>query len=202
MIQREAVREHEQRAALDLVTHMETGATLVGFIADQVRLEFDSHVDSVADEAGQALEKLRKQLARMDAVAGVFGRAARTDLRHLDEYIARARSVVERLLAAATTTPGSEAITARAFQRLNQARTPARKGKDSMRDCVVIESYIDIVSSLRSAGLISKIVFVSSNTKDYAGIGGALKPDLREEFAHVEMDYAPNLAAAKHLLGL
>jgi hypothetical protein len=49
----------------------------------------------------------------------------------------------------------------------------------------------------------SKIVFVSPNTKDYAGEPGtALKPDLAQEFATLGMEYAPNLAAAKHLLGV
>lgn len=199
---RETVREHEQRAALDLVNHMETGQTLVGLIAHQVRVEFDSHVDAVAAEATEALDRLRRQLLRMDALASVFGRVGRADLQHLDDYVTRARAVVDRLMTTTSMVPGSQAIASRALLRLNQARTPARKGKDSMRDCVVIETYLDIISSLRSARLGSKIVFVSSNTKDYTGIGGALKPDLRAEFAHTGMEYAPNLAAAKHFLGL
>jgi hypothetical protein len=98
---------------------------------------------------------------------------------------------------------GDPEIASRALLRLNQARTPARKGRDSMKDCVVIETYLDAVGELRAAGLESKIVFVSPNTKDYAGEPGrALKPDLAQEFATLGMEYAPNLAAAKHLLGM
>ena len=151
---RDTIRDHEQRAALDLVSAMETGTILVGLVADQVRLEFGIHVDGVADEAKQALEKLRKRLARMDALAGVFGGIGRTDLRHLDDYVIRTRAVVDRLMAVTESVAESLVITSRAFLRLNQARTPARKGKDSMKDCVVIESYLDIASSLRAAGLI------------------------------------------------
>ena len=56
-----------------------------------------------------------------------------------------------------------------------------------MKDCVVIESYLDIVSSLRTAGLTSKIVFVSSNTRDYAGeTGRALKADFSRGILHYQ----------------
>ena len=104
---------------------------------------------------------------------------------------------------AATPMPAAAHIASRAFLRLNQARAPARKGKDSMKDCVVIETYLDVAARLRAAGLKSKIVFASSNTKDYTGdTRRALRPDLAEEFALLEMEYAPNLAAARHLLGL
>jgi hypothetical protein len=182
---------------------MESGKILVGLVADQVRLEFKDNADAVAKEAVEALDNLRKKLTRIDRVAAVFGGTGRTDLRHLDDYVTRSRAIVERLIAAATTVPASAEVTSRAFLRLNQARTPARKGKESMKDCVVVESYLDIVSSLRRAGLMSQIVFVSSNTRDYTGATGrVLNPDLAAEFAQIGMGYAPNLAAAKHSLGL
>jgi PIN domain len=200
---RETVHHHELRAALDLVTAMETGITLVGLVANQVRLEFNNHADAVADEADRELGKLRKKLARIDALAAVFGGAGRTDLRHLDEYVIRARAVADRLMAAAISVPGSPEIPSRALSRVNQARTPAQKGKESAKDCVVIETYLDVVSSLRAAGLTSKIVFVSSNTKDYAGeTGRVLKPDIVADFEKIRMEYTPNLNFAKHSLGL
>lgn len=200
---RETVRDHEQRAALDLLTAIEAGTNLVGLVAEQVRLEFDNNADAVAQEAKRALQKLREQIARIDAVAAVLGSHGRTDLRHLEDYADRSRAIVDRLMAAVTSVPQSPEIASRALLRLNQVRTPARKGKDSMKDCVVIESYLDIISSLRAAGLTSRVVFVSSNTKDYAGgTGRSLNPDLAEEFFKMGTEYAPNLAAAKYSLGL
>ena len=199
---RDTVRAHDQRAALDLLTAMETGPRLIGIIADQVRLEFISNVDGVADETEHSLKKLRTQLARMDDIVGVFGGVGRIDLEHFHDYVARTRAVVDRLMGSVRTIPQTPAIPSRALLRVNQVRTPARKGRDSMKDCVVIESYLDFASSLRSAGLKSKIVFVSSNTRDYTGeTGRALKSDLAAEFGAI-MEYAPNLGAAKYSLGL
>ena len=72
-----------------------------------------------------------------------------------------------------------------------------------MKDCVVIETYMDVIAKIRDAGLTSKVVFASSNTKDYMGeTGRILNPDLAAEFAKLSIEYAPNLAAARHFLGL
>ncbi len=92
-------------------------------------------------------------------------------------------------------------IPSKALARLNQARTPARKGKDSMKDCVVVETYLDVVGALRAAGHANPIVFASSNLKDYATeTRSTLKPDLAAEFAALNFQFAPNFAAAKHML--
>jgi predicted nucleic acid-binding protein len=200
---RESVRAHEQQAALDLLSAMEAGTDLEGLIAEQVRFEFDANAKAVEEEAVRALRKLRDDITRVDAVAAVFGAVGQADLRHLDDHVARSRAVVDRWMAAVKLVPQGAEIASRALLRVNQVRTPARKGRDSMKDCVVIETYLDAITAARAAGLTSKVVFVSSNTKDYAGeIGTALKQDLAQEFANIGIEYAPNLAAAKHLLGL
>ena len=67
----------------------------------------------------------------------------------------------------------------------------------------MIETYLDAVAALRAGGLKQPIVFVSSNVNDYVGTtGSTLKPDLAPEFDALEVAYAPNLAAAKHRLGV
>ena len=200
---RDNVRAHERVVALRLLSAMETRTELTGLVADQVHLEFAEHVSGIQDEAASALHRLSRQLARIEEVAGVFGQARRTDLSQLEGHVMRSRAVVDRLMDMAVTASQSPAVASLALRRLNLPRTPARKGKDSMKDCVVIETYLDIVAMLRGGGLRAKVVFVSSNTKDYAGVtGSALKPDAAEDFASVGMEYAPNLAAAVHLLGL
>jgi hypothetical protein len=200
---REAVRAHERQAALSLLTALESGTQLVGLVADQVRFEFGENVKVVEEEAERALNRMREQIRRIDAVAAVYGASGSTDLSHLDDHIAQSRAVVDRWMEAVTPAPQSAEIASRALLRLNQVRTPAQKGKDSMKDCVVLETYLDVAAALRTAGLSSKIVFASSNTKDYTGEPGrTLKADVAGEFAGVGMEYAPNLAAAKHLLGM
>lgn len=150
------IRAHEQQAAHDIVSAMETRTNLVGLIAEQVQFEFNNHVGPIGAEAKRALENLRKQLVSIETVAAVFDVTGRTDLAHLDEYLDRTRALANRLIAAATLAPASPEISDRAVRRVVQARTPARKGKQSVTDCLVIETYLEIVSSLRGAGLTSK----------------------------------------------
>ncbi|MEW6641551.1 MAG: PIN domain-containing protein [Pseudomonadota bacterium] len=190
-------------AALWLLSAMEAKNNLVGLLAAQVTIEFGEHVRPVEEEAERALSKLRDRLKRIDAINVALGGSGSTDVSHYGDYVSRSKSIAERFVAAAAPVPQSDETTARAFKRLNEARTPASKGKQSMKDCVVIETYLDAVVELRKAGLKSPIVFASSNIKDYAGeTGTVLRPDLAAEFAALDMEYAPNLSAAKHYLGL
>lgn len=200
---RETVRAHERQAALDLLVAVEGRNGLVALLANQVWHEFGEHVQAVQDEAAHAIAKLKAQLGRIDAVAVVYGSIGAANVAHLDDHVTRARAIVDRWIKAATPARQGPDIPSLALARLNKAQTPARKGKDSMKDCVVIETYLDVVHALRAAGHTRPIVFASSNVKDYASdIGSALKADLAAEFSAIKMEYAPNLAAAKHQLGI
>lgn len=199
-----AARAHEQQAALDLVRAMESRGTLVGLVAEQVQTEVANNADAIENEAIRALKDLQKKLARIDKVVRALGGTGQTNLGHFDGHVTRARAVVDRLMAAATLVRTTDEIITRAARRAVEPRTPAQKGENSLPDCIIVETYIDVVKALRSAGLGSRIVFASSNTNDYAGKARpvVLKPDLAVEFAAIEMEYAPNLAAAKHRAGL
>jgi hypothetical protein len=200
---RAAVKAHERQAALDLLTIIEDSERLVALMAEQVDREFKDNVKSVEDEANQALQGFTAQVRRIDQVAAVYGASGLTSLDHLDDLVVRARRVADRWVEVAILARQGLDIPARAFRRMTEVRTPARRGKDSMKDCVVVETYLDFATRLRSAGLSEPIVFISSNTRDYAGdTGTKLNADLAHEFADLNLEYAPNFAAAKHLLGL
>lgn len=200
---REQIRPHDREAGLALLSAAEAGTALVTLAADQVQLEFSSNVDVVEAEATRSLARLREQLGRIDGVAAVYGARGTTNLAHLDDHVPRSRRVAERWMAAAVGVERSPEVASRAFARLNAARAPARKGKDSMKDCVVVETYIEAAAALRAAGLSSPIVFASSNTADFTdGPGSRLRAELVHDFAAARIEYAPNLGAARHLLGL
>lgn len=72
-----------------------------------------------------------------------------------------------------------------------------------MKDCVVIETYLEAIRDLREGGLTAPVVFVSSNTKDYAEAPGSrLRAELATEFAPLSIEYASTWDLAKHLLGV
>jgi len=72
-----------------------------------------------------------------------------------------------------------------------------------MKDCVIIEAYLETAHQLRAAGFSKPVVFASSNTKEYFEPNTRHLPmDIASDLAAVQMDYAPNFGAAKHLLQL
>lgn len=199
---RETVKVHERRAALDLLWSMECASNPALLMAEQVQREFNENVDRVEEETQLALKKLKAQIERIDTVAAVYGADGTTNLDHLRNHVSQARQFADRWIRLATLVRQGAHIPAKAIQRVLEARTPAKKGKDSTKDCLVIETYLDVALQLRTAGLAAPIVFVSSNIRDYAEETGVrLRTDLAGEFAALNLEFAPNLAAAKHLLG-
>lgn len=200
---RETVQDHERKAALQIIAAMETRSQLVGFLADQVIFELSDNLSMIEAETARALQRVRVQIKRMDAVDAVYGGTGVTSLSHFDDHLSRARAVYDRWLAASLTAVEANTVAKKAMTRVNLARTPARRGSQSAKDCVVIETYLDVAHRLRSAGLGSAMVFLSSNTKDYTGeTRQALIGDLAADFLTVGLEYAPNFGSAKHILGL
>ena len=200
---RSDIRPQEQIASLDLLHLAECGKDLIVLVAEQVHNEFHDNVDAVQGESRNALSKFRDQASKLDQLFNLHGAPGKIDLSHLDNHEIRCRNVADRWLSASTPVHQSEQIVLRAFKRANLARTPAKRGKDSIKDCVILETYLEYIRKLRHDGITSPVVFVSSNTKDYAGTGGAVvRDDIRSEFDDLGLEYAPNLSAAKHFLKL
>lgn len=198
---RETAKPHDRQAAIDLVTAVESGQ-LICLMAEQVAIEFSDHDQPVQDEAKRNLKKMREQVERINKLSAVFGAPGIINLAHLDDHVIRARAVVGRWLAnLGLVTPGHQ-VPAKAFVRMNAGLAPARRGKDSSKDCLVYETYLEVVSALRGTGVTTPIVFLSSNTNEYLTENKILKPEIAAEFDAINLCYAPNMSVAKNALGL
>jgi hypothetical protein len=198
---RDTVRPHDRQAAIDLVIAAEAG-NLMCFIAEQVAIEFADHDQSVQDEAERSLRKMRAQIERINKLSAVYGAPGIANLAHLDDHVARARSVVGRLLVKLDKVIPGPSVPAKAFARMNAGIAPGRRGKESSKDCLVYETYLELVAALRGSGVASPIVFLSSNTNEYFTDSGILRAPIAVDFGKLSIDYAPNMSAAKHMLGL
>ena len=199
----EDVRIHEQEASLALLQVAESGINLHALVADQVCTEFQDIVQDVEKKAKDGLLKFQNQIDEMDKLVTLHGSSGQVDLRHWKDYVVRCRDIADRWLNVATLLSQSNQIKLKAVQRVSQARTPSRKGKECLKDCIIVETYLEHISKLCKNGLTSTAVFVSSNTKDYTeSRGTVLRKDLEKEFKPLRLKYAPNMAAAKYFLGL
>ena len=164
-ITRETVTTGDVSAGFALLSMAEAGSGLIVLMAEQVTLEIASNVASVEKEGQAALQKFLAQAQRIHDVAIAFGAQGNLQVRHLDGHVGRAQSVLDRWKQVAQLVPHNDGVASRAFRRVNEPRTPARRGKESMKDCVIVEAYIEAASQLRAAGMTAPIVFTSSNTK-------------------------------------
>lgn len=197
---RESAKPHERKAGLDLVLAAESGR-LACIMAAQVAIEFAEHDQPIQDEATRSLVKVREQIERINELSAVYGAHGAVSLTHLDDHVTRARAVVGRWLAQLdAVTPGPD-VPAKAFARMNAGIAPARRGKDSSKDCLIYETYLEAITILRNSGVVAPIVFLSSNTKEYLTEGNILKPDIVTDFTELNISYAPNMGAAKYALG-
>ena len=72
-----------------------------------------------------------------------------------------------------------------------------------MKDCVILETYLEHIRSLRDKGRTATAVFVSSNTSDYAADDKTtIKDDIKDELESLGLEYASNMGAARGLLKL
>lgn len=134
---------------------------------------------------------------------GLYGKSQPIDLIHRNDHDKRSRQTAECWLQVSTVLHETPDTVPNAFRRLNEARTPARRGKQSMKDCVIIETYIEHIRSMRDKGRTVTAVFVSSNTNDYASDNKTtVKDDIKDEFESIGLVYAPNMGAARGLLKL
>ena len=198
---RETARPPDRQAAIDLVTAAEYGRVTC-LMAEQVSIEFSHYDQPVQDEAARNLKKVREQIVRINTLSAVFGAPGHIEFTHLDDHVLRARAVVGRWLAKLDKVVPSPLVPAKAFARVNAGIAPARRGKESSKDCLVYETYLEAVLALRGAGVATPIVFLSSNTSEYLTEGRVLKSEIAAEFGAIKLDYAPNMAAAKYALGI
>jgi hypothetical protein len=197
---RHDMRPHERKAAVGLLNRLENGE-FTCLVAEQVRLEFSDNDIAIQDEAANAIRKLRERVDRVNEIHGTFLPPVALNLSHLDSLVAPSRKIVQRWLDASVMVPDTDAAAIRALARVNLNMAPARKGKDSMKDCVVLETCLGAMDGLRKAALPATAVFLSANIREYLTETKVLKAELQLEFAARNMSYASNMAQAKAALG-
>ena len=202
---RDSVWVEEQRASLSLLGLAETGEYLEARIAEQVVREYSANVDTVHGETIKSIEKLQSNVLKIDQLMELYNIASRQTTDRWNEYAIKSRDAANRWIQIGQQIPSTPQIALRANQRaLNSDRKPlAYKGIPNLKDCMVIESYLSYASEARSLSNKAKIVFVSSNTKDFADESGSeVSEKLHEEFDALDLKYAPNMRTARALLGL
>lgn len=202
-ITRQDVQLHNMKAAMAMLQAAESGTNLVVLMAEQVSTELQVNLPDVEKGAKTSMEKFRAQAKRVDQVAAEFGAVGMMATSHLADHVVRARATMDRWEKAALPATPGPGVPAKAIHRVVNAIAPSRKGKDSTKDCLIVETYLEAAAQLRAASFTGEIVFGSSNTDDYVEKAtGKLYQALEIEFASHHMQYGMNFGSMMHLLGI
>ena len=169
-------------------------------VTSLVRTEFADNVETTGREAERSLAAITADIVKIDALAALHGSPGNADTLHWRDHVVRCRRVADRWLEVSNDAEASDAASRRAMARVLRRQPPSRRDKDSTKDCLILEAYLEHVRNARRAGLQERAVFVSSNTADYAKSEASLPGELASEFGSVQLNYAPNMAAAQSLV--
>ncbi len=196
---RSDVRVHDHESSLALLSTAQSGTVLEVLAAEQASLEFRENVEQVQREARRSLVRRMREIRKLNELSALYGRSRPIDLAHWSNHDKRARKEAERRLQVSATLRETSDAVPNSFLRLNQARSPARRGKQFMKDCVILETCLEHLRSLRQKGRTATALFVSSNTSDCAADD---KATIKDEFESLSLEYAPSMGAARGLFKL
>ncbi len=199
--ERIGILEHE--SAKRLLESVRTSEVIEVCIAEQVEREFFQNLDAVKTEAKNNLESLIRRVKRLNRLIILYGSSGEVNLNHWERHVERCLDVAKQWMQEGDKVYESDNIYVRAAKRVIDIRTPVRKGKEEMTDCIILETYLEHLNVLRSSGRKARAVFVSSNTKDYTDKATRrVRSDIAEEFEALGLHYAPNMGAARGMLGV
>lgn len=200
---RNDVRENDRTAALELINIAEEHSKLYVCTAELVQKEYIDTVDSVEDRSKRAIHELCNHVMKMERLSKIHGVGGGVDIGHWQEYVEKCREVADRWMRVGVVLAGSDSINERALARVLSGRSPSRRGKESLKDCIIIETYLNSVREVRKVGFSGPVVFMSSNTSDFASEKNmSISDDLVDEFKALQLEYVSNMAAARNRLGL
>ena len=180
------------RTVNSLATQTPPRVSLV--ISEHVGLEFLNKIDKVEEETNNELRQVTGIHERMGVLSSANDTPSKIELssfdfRQLAEHIVQASNILA--------THHDEII--KAYYRANLlVKPPAKKGKESQNDCLIIESYLRLAGVLYEAGFSHNMVFATSNINDYEQGHKKLHPVLRTEFEAVKLEYTSSWLAARH----
>ena len=201
---REQIRVHDIKAIHTLLGRATGSSRQISLVVtEQVVTEFHEHLDDVAQECRRAIEKASDShvriLERMEALSPSSPFPQTVDLLSLG-FPERSQYLAEQVIQASSVLRDrdDQKLLANASSRVIEERPPAKKGKDSIKDCLIIESYFRLARAFQNNKFFCKMVFLTSNKHDYEQNYRYLHPDLREEFNSVGLNYSPNWPAARY----
>jgi hypothetical protein len=173
----------------------ETPRALWPVVVEDVWLEYDAHRSTVTAEVERDIAKRAARIEQLRATASVLAPEFTWQPTELDRMRLHTRlhTAADALVGASLLLAHDTSLMNRAARRVMAAHAPSAKGKDELRDCLIVEQYLALATALRASGFSQPIFFLSSNSTDYGAAPRARAP-LDGEFVALGIEFVSNLA--------
>lgn len=155
-----------------------------------VKREFEDNIESVKDELKRHINKISTSIEILvalfinDLISHQLFDVLKIDFSKLLEQIC------DELFSIGLHIKEDQMLRIKATERSINNIPPARKG--AVKDCIIYEHSLELASILRRKNFTKKIVFFTSNTKDYCDDSGNIKNKIYEEFSNFNIKLCSN----------
>ena len=169
-------------------------------VASLVAQEWNNNVASVLAELKGRFAEAEKLVSRIIADSALMGVVhSQTEVSLSSHPLPEALfQMSEAILSLAIRLDPLDSANARAIARAASRARPGRAGGE-IKDCVIVEECLELARVLRQSGFTKRVVFCTSNTRDYCE-NRTLAANLASEFKAVQMEFTTSLPWAHSIL--
>lgn len=197
--QRDAFTRDQARAAVTIVELIEAGKlTLV--LPEQIINELNDNFANVQKDGTASIKGINDRVRQVHEIMVAFGgNGPGIALPIPGDYKALSNAVVARFLAKSSISDTTEAAKQKAGQRVITATAPAATGKQSYKDCLVLECCIETLVVARALGFGAGAYFMSTNVAEYAdSTKKVLHPQLAAEFTALGLEFTKSFLELRY----
>ena len=188
-------------SAVSMIEHYNAGSNRFEIILPSLIVdEWNDNVETVKRETGKFIENCDSEQKRLTKVANIFFKTHHRGFRakgfDLDVKLSNLSS---KFLDMGLCLEDIKECNLRAVNRVRLSTPPAKKAKDSLKDCIIFEETLWISRSLREKGFQRKIVFSTSNITEYWE-AKAVIPNIQNELDEYGIEICKSLNHAYSLV--
>ncbi|MGL6434838.1 PIN domain-containing protein [Aeromonas caviae] len=179
---RENINSDSAKFAQSLIARANSNSRSLWLLTSAtVEMEWHENVAGVLEETEREILKLESRrrhfLSAADAVTSM--RYQHGQVESALDLANKLKSVAETLLQSCAIVIPEDAHLLGAMNRVKQYFPPAKRGKAEPKDCEIYELFLGLCRDLRTRGVESDFVFLSSNTQEYGQKNsGGVQPEL------------------------
>jgi hypothetical protein len=190
-------------AAIKIITDYNSGVLNYNIVIPSlVEKEWDDNIVTISDEVVKKVQETKKFFTIMKDTTNKLGLSPEftfinPEAYQIEQVLSRySYTILDNAVSLQDTLPE---FMEKGWRRVVQNIPPSKKGKESTKDCTIFEEVLAIGDSLIQGGFTEKIIFASSNTKEYQENGKTIQ-SIKEELDLFNIKYASSLNHGLYLV--